>query len=182
MQHAEALATAPTRFAPALRLPATAEEARLLLERIIAEPELLGPLSLVRTPRRYERNFLFGDERMSVWAMTWAPGSATAIHDHHCSCSFGILSGELVERRFREVAEGRAVQTFERRRGAGFVACMQPTGPNIHQMLNAGAEEAISIHVYGFDRTRRSSSVDREYLAFEGAEPVRDELALLSRR
>jgi predicted metal-dependent enzyme (double-stranded beta helix superfamily) len=150
---------------PALAPDRPLDEARALLERVMARPELIAGLPLVRTPLRYERNFLFGDEATSVWAMTWAAGSATAIHDHHCSCCFGIIAGELVERRFRSLDGDRAVQTFERSRGAGFIACMQPTGPNIHQMLNLSAEEAISIHVYGFDRRRRASSVDREYQA-----------------
>jgi predicted metal-dependent enzyme (double-stranded beta helix superfamily) len=139
------------------------EHARALLEAIMADREAIAALPLVRTALRYERNFLFGDETMSVWAMTWAPGSATAIHDHHCSCCFGILSGELAERRFQHVEADRVVQTFERIRGPGFIACMLPTGPNIHQMLNVSAEEALSVHVYGFDRTRHASSVDREY-------------------
>jgi predicted metal-dependent enzyme (double-stranded beta helix superfamily) len=135
------------------------QQARTLLEAIMADREAIAALPLVRTPLRYERNFLFGDETMSVWAMTWAAGSATSIHDHHCSCCFGIISGELTERRFENVEADRVVQTFERIRGPGFIACMMPTGPNIHQMLNVSAEEALSIHVYGFDRTRHASSV-----------------------
>jgi predicted metal-dependent enzyme (double-stranded beta helix superfamily) len=140
------------------------EEARALIEAILADPASIAGLPLVRTPGRYERNFLFGDSTRSVWAMVWAPGSATPIHDHHCSCCFGMLAGELVERRFRG-SDGLAMQTVERVRRPGFVACMQPSGPNIHQMLNASAVEAISIHVYGYDRTRQSSSILRQYAA-----------------
>jgi predicted metal-dependent enzyme (double-stranded beta helix superfamily) len=40
---------------------------------------------------------------------------------------------------------------------------MLPSGPNIHQMANAGQEEAISIHIYGFDHQRHATSVEREY-------------------
>ncbi|HEX2552245.1 MAG TPA: cysteine dioxygenase family protein [Microvirga sp.] len=138
-------------------------KARALLDAVLAEPDLVLALPLARTPGRYERNYLFGDPTMSVWAMTWAPGSATSIHDHHCSCCFGIVAGELRERRFRPVRDDAVTPTREWVRGPGFRACLVPTGPNIHQMVNTAEVEAISVHVYGFDRTRRASSVEREY-------------------
>lgn len=156
----------PAPLAPMVPAPTTAHDplaaARVILDRILADPESVTSLALVRTPGRYERNFLFGDGESSVWAMTWAPGSATAIHDHHCSCCFGVLSGTVLERRFQR-EDDRVVQTFERLRQPGFTAGMLPTGPNIHQMLNLSDEEAISIHVYGFDRALHASSVHREY-------------------
>jgi hypothetical protein len=42
---------------------------------------------------------------------------------------------------------------------------MLPSGPHIHQMANAEQEEAISIHIYGFDHRRHATSVEREYRA-----------------
>jgi predicted metal-dependent enzyme (double-stranded beta helix superfamily) len=104
---------------------------------------------------------------MSVWAMIWAPGSKTSIHDHHCSCCFGIVSGALVERRYSCVDEGQVTLSREVIRRSGFVACFQPSGPNIHQMSNDFSDEAISLHIYGFDHRMHASSIHREYQALE---------------
>jgi predicted metal-dependent enzyme (double-stranded beta helix superfamily) len=100
---------------------------------------------------------------MSAWAIAWAPAASTSIHDHHCSCCFAVLRGSLREIWFDAVGDGEAVKTAEALRAPGYIACMLPSGPNIHQMTNAGQEEAISIHIYGFDHQRHATSVEREY-------------------
>lgn len=90
------------------------------------------------------------------------------MHDHHCSCCFGVWSGALREVWFRALNETDAVATGEAIREPGSVACMMPSGPNLHQMVNAGPDEAISIHVYGFDPEIRASSIEREYRIVAG--------------
>jgi len=137
--------------------------ARETLCHLIRIPDLLGGVSLDREPHRYTRNFLFGDRNMSAWAIVWAPGASTSIHDHHCSCCFAVRHGSLGEIRFDAVGDGEVVKTAEALRAPGYIACMLPSGPNIHQMTNAGQEEAISIHIYGFDHQRHATSVEREY-------------------
>lgn len=137
--------------------------ARLVLERLLARPGLLGRLSLERKQAGFARNLLFGDDRMSVWAMVWDVGATTPVHDHHCSCCFGVLSGSIREVRYNAVSETIAVMTGQARRGPGYVACMLPTGPNLHQMVNDGESETISLHIYGFDHRVHASSVHREY-------------------
>jgi predicted metal-dependent enzyme (double-stranded beta helix superfamily) len=150
-------------LADAAARPDPIARGRTILGAFLAEPARATGLPLERRPGGYARNFLFGDETMSVWAMTWAPGCATSIHDHHCSCCFAVLAGTLTERWFEAVGADRARLTREALRGPGFSACMLPSGPNIHQVVNATPEEAISLHVYGFDRAARASSVEREY-------------------
>lgn len=137
--------------------------AHATLGQLIRVPNLLGGVSLEREPRRYTRNFLFGDNSMSAWAIVWPPGSSTSIHDHHCSCCFAVLRGSLREIWFDAVGDDRAVKTAEALRAPGYIACTLPSGPNIHQMANDRSEEAISIHIYGFDHRSRASSVEREY-------------------
>jgi predicted metal-dependent enzyme (double-stranded beta helix superfamily) len=137
--------------------------ARLVLERLLARPRLLGALSLDRSPGGYARNLLFGDHRMSIWAMAWDVGAMTSIHDHHCSCCFGVLSGSIREIRYDAVSDTAAVMTGQATRGPGYIACMLPTGPNLHRMVNDGESEAISLHLYGFDHHLHDSSVHREY-------------------
>ncbi|MFG1358362.1 cysteine dioxygenase [Xanthobacter pseudotagetidis] len=139
------------------------EAARLTLEALAARPGLLDGLALKRTPGGYARNLVYGDDDISVWAMVWSVGARTSIHDHHCSCCFAVLKGTVGESRFEAIDAKRAVLKSTTARGPGYVACMLPTGPNLHQMTNLGDEEAISLHIYGFDHRLHASSIDREY-------------------
>lgn len=141
--------------------------ARETLVQLIGNPDLIRPDRLARVPGSFTRNLLFGDERMGAWALVWSPGSRTPIHDHHCSCCFAILSGTIREISFNAINDSRAVKTCEVVHRAGYIASMMPTGPNVHQMVNDGTDEAISIHIYGYDHRRHRSSVHREYQQVE---------------
>ena len=137
--------------------------ARETLARFVSAPGLLENIQLERAPTGYARNLIFGDDQMSAWALVWSPGARTSIHDHRCSCCFAILSGTLREVRFSAVDDDCATKTAEHIRTPGFIASMMPSGPNIHQMINDGPGDAISIHIYGYDHRMFSSSVHREY-------------------
>ncbi|UVF22210.1 cysteine dioxygenase family protein (plasmid) [Microvirga terrae] len=143
------------------------ENAHGVLQRIVSMPDLIDGISIEPKTGAYTRTLLFGDRHISVWAMRWGPGSRTAIHDHHCSCCFGMVSGTLVERRYSAIDERRATLSQELVRPSGFVACFLPSGPNVHQMSNDYSDEAISLHIYGFDHRMHASSVHREYEAVE---------------
>lgn len=140
------------------------KKARAILEDFVRRPEQIPFERLERKPGCYTRNLLFGDDRLSIWAMVWSPGSTTSIHDHHCSCCFGVVRGALEERWFSAIDDSHAALTHVATRAPGFVGCMLPSGPNIHQMRNMGAEEVVTIHIYGFDHTQKSSSIEKEYL------------------
>ncbi len=142
--------------------------ARAVLRELVARPQLIQRLPLERKPGAYARNLLAGDDGVSVWAMVWGEGSATSIHDHHCSCCFGVVSGTITETWYRAIDATRAVPTAEQQREPGYVACMLPSGPNIHRMRNVGPGEAISIHIYGFDHELHASSIETEYVAVGG--------------
>ena len=137
--------------------------ARRALQQLVGTRDLLAGRRLERRESGYARTLLFNDDQMSVYAIVWSPSSQTAIHDHHCSCCFGMLSGSLEEVWFRSVGEGRVVVTERAIRTSGYIACMLPSGPNIHQMINNSGEEAISIHIYGFDHKMHASSMLQEY-------------------
>jgi predicted metal-dependent enzyme (double-stranded beta helix superfamily) len=139
------------------------DHARAALEEIVARPHFIDRIPLERNGARYSRTLLFGDRQMSVWAILWPPGAKTSIHDHHCSCCFGVVGGVLSEIRFRPVGPRQVAIDTVARRERGFVAAMLPSGPNIHQMANEGAEEALSVHIYGFDHTMHASSIHQEY-------------------
>ncbi|QJP13849.1 cysteine dioxygenase [Starkeya sp. ORNL1] len=137
--------------------------ARATLDAIIARPELIERVQLERNGEGYARTLLFGDSRMSAYAILWPPGARTSIHDHHCSCCFGVFSGVISELRFRPIGSRQVVLESIARRERGFVAAMLPSGPNIHQMANEGTEDAVSVHIYGFDHTMHASSIHHEY-------------------
>lgn len=142
--------------------------ARTTLLRILARPDLLDPSRLAGRSEGLSRNLLFGTEAISVWAMVWAPGAVTPVHDHHCSCCFGLLRGTLRETWYRPISETHAVATQDALRMPGFVACMMPSGPNLHRIVNDGPEEAVSIHVYGYDHRAQASSIHRTYTVAAG--------------
>lgn len=142
--------------------------ARGVLNELVAIPDLIQRLPLLRKPSGYTRNLLAGNEVVGVWAMVWGEGATTCIHDHHCSCCFGVVSGTVTETWYRAIDASRAVPTEEQERQAGYVACMLPTGPNIHRMQNRSVGDAISIHIYGYDHQRHDSSVETEYTAVAG--------------
>jgi len=137
--------------------------ARLTLESLLRRPDCLAGVELGRKKGGYARTLLFGDDQLSLWAMVWDVGAKTSIHDHHCSCCFGVLTGALTEIEFRAIDKDTAVMTSQAMRMAGHIACMVPTGPNLHQIVNDRPCEAISLHIYGYDHTTRATSVDREY-------------------
>ncbi len=142
--------------------------AREVLRELVAMPELIERLPLGRQSGCYSRNLLAGNENAGIWAIVWGEGAATSIHDHHCSCCFGVVSGTVTETWYRAIDATRAVPTEEQQRQAGYVACMLPSGPNIHRMRNFGPGEAISIHIYGYDHEAHASSIETEYTAVSG--------------
>ena len=143
------------------------DRTRMVLQDFVLRSDLVSFSALRREPGTYTRTLLFGDGEISVWAIVWPPGIRTSIHDHHCSCCFVVLRGQIEERWFRPISETRVVRSKLAIRLPGYVACMLPSGPNIHQMANAGDEEAISVHIYGYDHRTRASSIGREYVALE---------------
>ena len=142
---------------------------RQALVRMLADPMLLDGVRLERVTGAYTRNVIFSDERITVCAMVWAAGARTSIHDHHCSCCYAILSGSLEESWYEAVDETHVVESRRFMRRAGEIACMLPTGPNLHRMVNSSDDEAISIHIYGYDCRTRASSIGCEYTAREKA-------------
>jgi predicted metal-dependent enzyme (double-stranded beta helix superfamily) len=137
--------------------------ARETLAEMLLDPGLVRPDRLTRKSGSFTRNMLFGDEQMGAWALVWSPGARTPVHDHHCSCCFAVLTGTIREISFNAISDTHAIKTDEVLRDAGYIASMMPTGPNIHQMVNDGPQEAVSIHIYGYDHRRHSSSVHRVY-------------------
>ncbi len=146
-------------------LPDFGGSPQAVLEHVAAHPELVRNLDLEHKAGSYARTLLWGDAASSVWALVWDRGARTAIHDHHCSCAFGIVSGRLTEIPLPALDEVRVAKTWETVHRAGDIVSLATTEPNIHQMVNDSGAVAISLHIYGFDHRVHDSSVDREYVA-----------------
>ena len=86
---------------------------RLALEELLRQPDAVAALPLTRKRHGYARTLLFGEGKLSLWAMSWDVGAKTPIHDHHCSCCFGLLSGILKEIEFRTIDDATAVATAQ---------------------------------------------------------------------
>jgi 3-mercaptopropionate dioxygenase len=146
---------------------ATASRIAAALQCYLGDPGLLTPEQSAPDPSGYRQNILHVDaeERFSIVALIWAPGQATAIHDHLSWCVFGVHQGEEHEVQYREVMtrDGlRLVPTAECINPEGMVEALIPPG-DIHRVLNAGDRTAISLHIYGVNVARVGSSIRRRY-------------------
>ena len=103
--------------------------------------------------------------RFSVMSLVWLPRQMTPIHDHRCWCVVGVLQGVEREQRFslREDDEGAQwlAPVGDDLVRVGQVSQLIPPEENIHQVRNAGADLAISVHVYGADLSLHLSSINR---------------------
>ena len=115
-------------------------------------------------PTKYRCHLLHGepDGSFSVVALVWRPGQATPIHDHVTWCVFGVIQGAEHEERYVLRDDGWLEQDGVSVNATGDVAGLAPPG-DIHRVHNAGAETAISLHIYGTDISRLGSSVRRIY-------------------
>jgi len=96
---------------------------------------------------RYARNTIFENEHFELVLICWKPGQASAIHDHGESlCLYLVIEGEFEERLFELGADGEPRQTGARTWKTGDITLA--TGPDVHQLVNAGPDNLITVHVY----------------------------------
>jgi 3-mercaptopropionate dioxygenase len=168
---AEVVGTCPQLLAAAIRREVrargtwqdTADRVAAALRRHLPGPGLLTPEQLAGDPAGYQTHLVHAepDGSFSVVVMVWLPGQATPVHDHLTWCVTGVLAGTEYEEIF--AARGDRLQVVARNQNpVGTVSGFAPPG-DIHQVRNAGAEVAVSMHVYGTDITRVGSSVRRVY-------------------
>ncbi len=87
---------------------------------------------------------------VEVWLLSWLPGQHTDLHDHAGSAgAFTLVDGVLSERVIRETTE------IEHLVGVGRTRVFGPR--HVHQVRNAGADPAVSIHVYRPERAGMTS-------------------------
>jgi predicted metal-dependent enzyme (double-stranded beta helix superfamily) len=126
------------------RRPASLGRSRLrqIAGAVAARPDYWAGLARFDAGRRwYQRLELAGDHEL--WLLTWLPGQGTGLHDHGSAAgAFAVAQGRVRELavagpdgqvRYRTVAQG-GIRSF----GA----------QHVHDVVNAFAEPAITVHVY----------------------------------
>ena len=142
----------------------TADLVTTQLRLHLPTPAILTAEQRYGDPTQYRCHLLHAepDGSFSVVALVWRPGQATPIHDHVTWCVFGVIQGAEREERYVLRDDGWLEQDGASVNATGDVAGLAPPG-DIHRVHNAGAETAISLHVYGTDISRLGSSVRRVY-------------------
>lgn len=96
-----------------------------------------------------------GTDEQEIWLMSWLPGQGTDLHNHgDATGAFTVVLGSLTERVARRETEvlHHLVAGQSRVFGPGYV----------HGVGNAGADPAVSIHVY---RPARMQVAQRSWVA-----------------
>ncbi|WP_263108165.1 cysteine dioxygenase family protein [Kitasatospora sp. DSM 101779] len=153
--------------------------ARLVADRLaphLGPDDLLTPEQRLGDPARYRQHLVHAeaDGSFSVVALVWLPGQQTPIHDHVAWCVAGVHRGQESELRYRLVPDGPTARlefTEAAVSPQGSVAAFAPPG-DIHLVRNAGPGTALSIHVYGADIARLTTSIRRTYHLPAGPGPA----------
>jgi predicted metal-dependent enzyme (double-stranded beta helix superfamily) len=143
------------------------QTARLVADALkshLPTPDLLTASQRLGDPNHYNSLPLYvePDGAFSIVALVWRPGQETPIHDHVTWCVFGVIQGAEYEELFTFDESGRLVAAGDSYNPTGSVNQITPPG-DIHRVRNVGDSVAISIHIYGTDVRRLSSSVRRIY-------------------
>jgi len=144
-----------------------AKTADLVAERLrqhLPAPDVLTAAQRAGDPSGYSCHLLHceADGSFSLVALVWLPGQATPVHDHVTWCVTGVIQGTEHEERYVLTKAGHLEQEGVSTNFVGDVSGLAPPG-DIHRVRNAGAETAISLHIYGTDVSRLGSSVRRVY-------------------
>ena len=145
-----------------------ADTAQLVAEQLrrhLPGPDVLTAEQRLGSPDDYLGHTLYvePDGSFSIVALVWRPGQFTRVHDHVTWCVFGVIQGvEHEELYLLDEELDCLVEAGSQTNETGDVSGFAPPG-DIHRVRNAGADTAISVHIYGTDVSRIGSSVRRYY-------------------
>ena len=127
--------------------PRMLDEGEALLRALVSKDDWLPAQFAEPSPESYRQYLLHCDplERFSVVSFVWMPGQKTPIHDHTVWGLVGVMRGE---ERCEEYSSPMRKKDFHLVK-PGDVDRVSPRIGDVHVVSNAGAETAVSIHVYG---------------------------------
>jgi hypothetical protein len=127
---------------PALASPGTAGAARLDLAAIAAQLAADPPVGLLPAGTRRRWALAARGPDHDAWIIAWPRGAGLSMHDHGgARAAVHVVSGELRE---RYVTEARTVALRHLTPGS----TTELSEDHVHEMVNVGEDEAVSIHVY----------------------------------
>lgn len=133
------------------------------LARSISGADWMPPELRCANPDRYARHVLHADpeNRYALLAIAWGPGQHSPVHGHYCWCGVAVYNGELTETCYEEQGRERIpIEIGKVRRRAGDLWFDMPLA-GIHRIENHGTEVAVSLHVYGIEKDRINTGVNR---------------------
>jgi len=130
----------------------------------VSDPDLLLPEQHQPKPGCYARHVLHSDPdgRFTILAIVWDSGQFSPAHAHDTWCGYAVFENALEETVFRYNAEAAKAEVLRTQiRNPGY-SCFADAGlDQIHRVGNSGSRPAISIHVYGVERERIATHVNR---------------------
>ncbi len=130
------------RRAPAAPTPLSLADLTALTRGVAAQVRT-GAHEVVLDPERRWYRRLHADPFVDVWLISWVAEQATELHDHAGSLgALTVVSGVLEEQRW--VSADRALRTRRLRAGHGASFALG----HVHDVVNARAEHAVSVHAY----------------------------------
>ena len=120
---------------------------------IAARPQLWSAL-VHHDPSQRTYEQLLRDEHLDVWLICWSHDHDTGFHDHDLSAgAVAVAAGAVREER---LALGRSVEApIARTVGAG--SSFEFGASDIHRVLHAAGEPAVTIHAYSPPLSRMGS-------------------------
>jgi predicted metal-dependent enzyme (double-stranded beta helix superfamily) len=119
----------------------TPRELRTFVQALAGASELWTGLVSHDADQRVYRELL-ADEYVTVWLICWMDNHDTGFHDHDASAgAVAVVGGEV-----REQLLTMGGPPLERRFGTGESFDFKPS--DIHRVLHAGAEPAVTLHAY----------------------------------
>ena len=142
------------RQAPSGRARLSQARLRQLVSAVAAQPENWAELVRFGAGQRWYRRLELADD-YELWLLSWLPGQGTGFHDHGLAAgAFAVAQGQVRERtaaagsgpaRPPAVASGRGVLR-QRTVAAGGIRSFGPQ--YVHDVANAFAEPAVTVHAY----------------------------------
>jgi predicted metal-dependent enzyme (double-stranded beta helix superfamily) len=120
-------------------------QARLgeIVGALAARPDSWAEIVRFEASRRWYQRLLLAEDH-EVWLLSWLPGQSTGFHDHgRAAGAFAVAQGQVRERTVA-AGHGRPVRNLTVGRGS-----VRAFGPHYaHDVVNAFAEPAITVHAY----------------------------------
>ena len=97
--------------------------------------------------------------RFSLLALVWAPGQYTPVHAHSAWGVVGVYRGRITEARFAK-DDSNIIQISSYLCKEGEVTTIEPGEAQMHRLVNASSEPAVTLHCYGLSLREDPASIN----------------------